>query len=58
MLHTPADIALNADARTATLRIGSQSLLVELASPTDAKLEVLPAAPLPTSPHPKRQGDN
>ncbi len=58
LLHTPATISLNADARTATLRIGSQSLLVELASPTDAKLEVLPAAPLPTSPNPERQAAN
>jgi len=58
LLHTPADIALSDDARTATLRSGSQSLLVELASPADAKLQVLPAAPLPTSPQPERQGSN
>lgn len=57
-LHTPADISLSDDARTATLRIGGQSLLVELASPADAKLEVLPAASLPTSPQPERQGSN
>jgi len=58
LLHTPADIALSDDARAATLRIGSQSLPVELASPSDAKLQVLPAAPLPTSPQPERQGSN
>jgi len=58
LLHTPADIVLSDDARTATLRIGGQSLLVELASPSDAKLQVLPAAPLPTSPQPERQGGN
>jgi len=37
-----AAIDLNGDARTAILRIGNQSLLVELALPGDAKLEVLP----------------
>lgn len=58
MLHTPAEVALNANGREATLRIGSQSLLVELVLPADAKLEVLPAVPLPTSPQPDRQAVN
>lgn len=58
LLHTPAAMDLDGEARTATLRIGDQSLLVELASPADAKLEVLPAAPLPTSPSPQGQASN
>jgi hypothetical protein len=58
MLHTPAEIALNANGREATLQSGRQSLVVELVSPADAKLEVLPVAPLPTSPQPDRQAAN
>jgi hypothetical protein len=58
LLHTPAEIALNANGREATLQIGRQSLRVELVLPADAKLEVLPAAPLPTSPEPDRQAVN
>ncbi|MCU0871700.1 MAG: heparinase II/III-family protein, partial [Pirellulaceae bacterium] len=58
MLHTPAEIDLNANGREATLQSGRQSLVVELVSPADAKLEVLPVAPLPTSPQPDRQAAN
>jgi hypothetical protein len=58
LLHTPAEIALNANGREATLHIGRQSLLVELVLPADAQLEILPAAPLPTSPQPDRQAVN
>ena len=57
-LHTPAKVELGPDQRTARLTLGGKSLLVELAAPPSAKLEVLPASPLATSPHPPRQGEN
>lgn len=58
LLHTPAEVTLNDTGREATLRLGRQQLRVELAQPADAKLQVLPAAPLPTSPQPERQAVN
>ncbi len=58
LLHSPAEVTLNDTGREATLRLGRQQLLVELVLPADAKLQVLPATPLPTSPQPERQAVN
>jgi len=58
LLHTPAEVTLDDNGRAATLRIGRQTLRVELVLPADARLQVLPAAPLPTSPQPERQAVN
>jgi len=57
-LHTPAEVALATDGRTATLSQGSAKLLVRVLSPAEARFEVRPAAPLPGSPHPERQAAN
>jgi hypothetical protein len=55
--HTGAKIALDSDGRAATLEQNGQKLRAIVLSPPEAKLQVLPAAPLPTSPRPERQAD-
>jgi hypothetical protein len=54
--HTPAKVAL--DGNTATLTIGKEQLIARVLSPAGAKFEILPAAPLPASPHPDGQKEN
>jgi hypothetical protein len=56
--HTEADVKLDADAKAATLTQNGKHLRVELVEPRGAKLQVLPAAPLPTSPNPDIQAKN
>jgi len=56
--HTQADVKLDADAKGATLSQGGKQLRVELVEPKGATLQVLPAAPLPTSPNPDIQAKN
>ncbi len=56
--HTEADVKLDADAKGATLTQNGKHLRVELVEPKGATLQVLPAAPLPTSPNPDIQAKN
>jgi hypothetical protein len=42
-LHTPAEVDLAEDGRSATVAIGGRTLAVELVTPPAARLEVLPA---------------
>ena len=56
--HTPADVDLAPDGRTATLRIDDRRMTATLAAPTDARFDVLKAQPLPTSPNPEKQAAN
>jgi hypothetical protein len=48
--HTPAKIKLADEGRRAVLTQGKESLTVTLVAPRDAKFEVRPAEPLPSSP--------
>lgn len=57
-LHTRAEIALADDGRAATLEQHGQRLRIRLMEPQEARFEVLPAEPLPTSPAPEGQKEN
>lgn len=57
-VHTPAEIQLAADGRSATMQQGGKRLQVQLLEPSDARFEIRPAEPLPTSPHPQGQRAN
>ncbi|NQT88856.1 heparinase II/III family protein [bacterium] len=57
-MHTRAAVAVDADGEGATLSQDGKTLRVEIAAPTDAKLEVLPAEPFPASPNPGIQANN
>jgi hypothetical protein len=57
-MHTPAQVELAADGRSATLTAGKARLVVKLLSPKGARFEVMDAAPLPGSPHPPKQDAN
>ncbi len=56
--HTPAEICLSAEGRTATLQQAGKRLEVRLLEPAEVRFEVRPAEPLPTSPNPERQRAN
>ena len=56
-LHTHAKVELGADA-SATLTQDGARLWAKILSPAGAKFTVMDASPLPTSPHPEKQGDN
>jgi hypothetical protein len=57
-VHTPAEVAISDDGRTATLSLGKEKLLARLLVPAAARLEVRPAAPLESSPCPEGQRAN
>jgi len=58
-MHTPAEIEIGKDGRTALLKSGERRLSARLlAAPAEAKFQVLPARPLPASPNPGGQGSN
>jgi hypothetical protein len=57
-LHTPAQIEIAADGRSATLSREGRRLEVRLLSPPDARLTARDATPLPTSPQPGKQARN
>ncbi len=57
-MHTRAKITPSADGRSALLEHGKAKLHAELRGEPSAKFTVTPAEPLPTSPHPEKQGSN
>ena len=57
-MHTPAAVTLGGDGRTATLDLGGARLRVAIFVPAEARFEVRPASPLPSSPHPEGQRSN
>lgn len=57
-LHTPAEIVVREDGRAATLRLDDQRLLAEVLAPAAARLAVMEARPLPSSPQPEKQNPN
>lgn len=54
-MHTGAKISC--EAGSATLTQHGQRLTAKILSPAGVKFEVLPAEPLPSSPHPEKQGE-
>lgn len=57
-LHTPAQISLGQDNRTAHLSLGGERLAARILSPPQAVFKVLKARPHPLSPRPLRQAGN
>jgi hypothetical protein len=57
-MHTPAQVQVAADGRSAILTAGKEQLAVYLGSRPLAKFDVMDAAPLPGSPHPPKQAAN
>ena len=57
-MHTPAEIEVSDDGRTATLRQEGETLEARLLAPSDGQFTVRAAQPLPTSPDPPPQADN
>ncbi len=57
-LHTRAGLRLEKGGRGALFTRGGRLLEATLLQPGHAKFQVLPAAPLPESPHPKGQREN
>ena len=57
-MHTPATVTLGGDGRTATLELGGARLRATILVPAEARFEVRPASPLPSSPHPEGQRSN
>lgn len=57
-LHTPADVELAADGRSAVLTRDGKRLRAEVLTPEDARFSVLDAKPLPAAPSPARQNPN
>jgi hypothetical protein len=57
-LHTRAKAQVSADGRTATLSEGKARLMARILSPLQARFTVMKAEPLPSAPHPAKQGDN
>jgi hypothetical protein len=57
-MHTPAQVQLSEDGKTATLTQGTATLRAVLLSPKDARFAVMDAKPLPTSPNPLGQNPN
>lgn len=57
-MHTPADIEIGKEGKSAMLTQGKLKLWVRLLSPPAAALQAMEAVPLATSPHPARQAKN
>jgi hypothetical protein len=57
-LHTGAQAEVGQDPATATLTQGKARLFARILSPAGAAFKVMDAAPLPSSPHPEKQGQN
>ena len=57
-MHTPANIGIAPDGRSATLSQAGKILKAELVSPADGRFERMEASPLPPSPNPPGQKVN
>ncbi|MFA5110268.1 MAG: heparinase II/III family protein, partial [Desulfobaccales bacterium] len=57
-MHTAAEVRLSRDNRTASLSQGAARLAARILSPPGAVFKLLPARPLPLSPHPPGQAEN
>lgn len=57
-MHTSAEVKVSPIGTTATLTERGRTLHAKVISPTGGRFQVLPAAPLPTSPKPEKQNFN
>jgi hypothetical protein len=57
-MHTEAKVEQDEAGATATLQRGGKLLSARILSPAGAKFTVMPADPLPSSPHPPKQANN
>jgi hypothetical protein len=57
-LHTEAEVELNDQMRTATLRANGKRVVVKIEAPTEACFQIMDARPLPSSPNPQLQASN
>lgn len=57
-MHTPAEVEIASDGRSATLRLNDRQLVASVLGPDDARFRVMEAAPLPTSPTVEGQRSN
>lgn len=57
-MHTPATVSVAADGRNAVLELKGEKLAARILGPEDARFEVRPAEPLPSSPNPEGQRRN
>lgn len=57
-MHTPADIKLENNGRSALLHQLGRQLRAEILSPETATFQMMDSQPLPGSPHPERQAKN
>jgi len=57
-MHTPAQVRIEASGKQAVLTLDGETLHVHLLAPDGASFQTMDAAPLPSSPRPKRQGTN
>jgi len=58
LMITPADVRITDGGHAAELTMNGKRLTIELNAPEGARLQLLPAAPLPTSPNPEGQRVN
>ena len=58
LMHTPATVEIQAGGAAAILKHEGKQVRVSLISEPTAKFEVLPSAPMASSPHPEKQGEN
>ena len=57
-MHTPAEVEVASDGKTATLRRDGKTLEARLLAPSDGQFTVRDARPLPSSPDPPPQAQN
>jgi hypothetical protein len=57
-MHTPAQVTIGEDQRSARLSLDGKALRVSVAQPAAARWQLMDAAPLPTSPNPTGQNPN
>jgi hypothetical protein len=57
-LHTEAEVELNDQMRTATLRANGKRVVVKIEAPTEACFQIMDARPLPSSPNPQLQASD
>lgn len=58
LLHTPAQVEIGPDKTNAVLTLHGKHLAVTILSANTGRFEILPAEPLPASPHPAGQAAN
>jgi len=58
LMHTRATVEIAGDGQSAVLKQSDKQLHAKLLSNSGGRFEILPAEPLPSSPHPPKQAEN